>query len=199
MLYIEDRATDKTSNTIAEAVALSMITVIERYKDKEKTEIKIKEEDEADKWRSFLPHMPRRHSASSSQILGATALPLPILRPRGRFIPDVMDSAFSFTTHFPNPPPAQPAQSLPGLWAQARADSHRSNTSEQKKVLEVVTSTFSAPSQRSDGSNAEMEGARGKLQDMLNSLASDQTFANIDLGSLLNNTSWKVKAKEAEY
>ena len=58
-----------------------------------------------------------------------------------------------------------------------------------------MTNTFSAPSHRSDSSTADMECARGKLQDMLNSLASDQTFANNDLGSLLNDI--VIKAKES--
>ena len=98
-LDIGDRASDKQSNIIAEAVAQSMITVIESYKETDNVEPKIKEEDEAEKWRSFLP---RRHSTSSTQILGATALP--ILRHRGRAIPDVMESGVSFTTLFPNPP-----------------------------------------------------------------------------------------------
>ena len=98
-LDIGDRASDKQSNIIAEAIAQSMITVIESYNETDNVEPKIKEEDEAEKLRSFLP---RRHSTSSTQILGATALP--ILRHRGRAIPDVMESGVSFTTLFPNPP-----------------------------------------------------------------------------------------------
>ena len=85
VLDVEDRASGKQSSIIAEAVANSMCTVIDKYMEKNKVEPKIKEEDETENWRSFLP---RRHSASSSQLLGATALP--ILWSRGRVIPDVI-------------------------------------------------------------------------------------------------------------
>ena len=148
-----------------------MCTVIDKYMDKDIVAPKIKEEDESEKWNNFLP---RRHSISSTQLLGAA--PLPILRPRGRMIPDAMEPGFSFSTLFPNPPPVRPPQSLPGLRAEERAESHRSHTSEQKKVLEVVTNTFSVPSNRSDGNSVDMECAREKLQDMLNALASEQVF-----------------------
>ena len=135
----------------------------------------------------------RRYSAGSLHNLGAAARPPPIIRPG-----DEMNSPFMFNAHFPPPSidRVRPAQSLPGQRAQARADqSHRVNTSEEKKVLGLVKATFGTPSLRSDSSTEQEEFARRKLQTMLSNMTSDPAFANVDLGNLLNNTSWTVKTK----
>ena len=49
VLDVEDRASGKQSSIIAEAVAYSMCTVIDKYMEKDKVEPKIKEEDETEK------------------------------------------------------------------------------------------------------------------------------------------------------
>ena len=53
-LDIEDRASDKQSSIIAEAVAISMCTVLDKYIDKE-VKPEIKEEDNSERLNNFLP------------------------------------------------------------------------------------------------------------------------------------------------
>ena len=182
-LDLKEIASDKQLSIIAEAVAVSMCTVLDKYINKE-VKPEIREEDDSE----------RQHSISSNPLFGAAHKP--ILRHRGRMMTDAMQSGFSFTTLFPNPPPIRPPQSLPGLRAAERAASLRSHTSEQKNVLEMVTNTFSVPSNRSENNSVDMECAREKLQTMLNALASEQVFSKIDLGSLMKDI--VIKTKESE-
>ena len=102
-----------------------------------------------------------------------------------------MQSGSPFFALFPDPPPIRTPQGLPGLRAEEKSESLRSHTSEQKKVLEVVTN--SVQSNKSDVDSADMENACDKLQTMSNSLASEQVFNNIDLGSLLKDIVIKKK------
>ena len=100
-----------------------------------------------------------------------------------------------FLSLFPNPPPLviKTVQGFPGVRAEEKSESHRSHTSEQKKVIEEVTHAFSVQSNTSEADSVDMLIARDKLQTMFNTLASEEVFNNVDLGSLLKDIVIKKK------
>ena len=63
-------------------------------------------------------------------------------------------------------------------------------------MLEMVTNTFSLPSNRSENNSVEMDWARERLQTRLNELASEEVFSKIDLGTLMKDI--VIKTKESE-
>ena len=93
----------------------------------------------------------------------------------------------TFQTLFQSPPPIviKAVQGFPGLQAKIPGSlSHRSTTSEQQKVIREVNDAFSTKSTQSEP-GVKMLLAREKVQTMLNTLASEDVFDNIDLKSLL--------------
>ena len=98
---------------------------------------------------------------SDSQF-GAAALQN--LRPRLK-TENTMQFGSPFLSLFPNPPPLviKTVQGFPGVRAEEKSESHRSHTSEQKKVIEEVTHAFSVQSNTSEADSVDMLIARDKL------------------------------------